>query len=43
MDNRTDFMKNLGLLFTLTDGFKSLDNNLKVKGRVTKELKRKKD
>ena len=38
MDNRTDFMKNLGLLFTLTDGFKSLDNL--VKGRVTKEVKK---
>ena len=38
MENRTEFMKNLGLLFTLTDGFKSLDKL--VKGRVTKEVKK---
>ena len=38
MDNRTEFMKNLGLLFTLTDGFKSLDKL--VKGKVTKEVKK---
>lgn len=38
MENKTEFMKNLGLLFTLTDGFKSLDTL--VKGRVTKEIKK---
>lgn len=38
MENRTEFMKNLGLLFTLTDGFKSLDNL--VKSKVTKEMKK---
>ena len=38
MENRTEFMKNLGLLFTLTDGFKSIDKL--VKGRVTKEVKK---
>ena len=38
MENRTEFMKNLGLLFTLTDGFKSLDKL--VKGKVTKEVKK---
>lgn len=36
MDNHSDFMKNVGLLFTLTDGFKSLDKL--VKGRVKKEI-----
>ena len=36
MDNRTDFLKNVGLLFTLTDGFKNLDNL--VKGRVRREV-----
>lgn len=38
MENRTDFLKNIGLLFTLTDGFKSLDGL--VKGRVKKEVKK---
>lgn len=38
MDNRTDFLKNVGLLFTLTDGFKNLDNL--VKGKVRKEVKK---
>lgn len=38
MENRTDFLKNVGLLFTLTDGFKTLDNL--VKGKVRKEVKR---
>ena len=37
MENRTEFLKNVGLLFTLTDGFKNL-NGL-VKGKVTKEVK----
>ena len=36
MDNHSDFMKNVGLLFTLTDGFKSLDKL--VQGRVKKEV-----
>ena len=38
MDNRTDFLKNIGLLFTLTDGFKNLDGL--VKGKVKKEVKK---
>lgn len=38
MDHRTDFLKNLGLIFTLTDGFKTLDGL--VKGKVRKEVKR---
>lgn len=38
MDNRTEFLKNLGLVFTLTDGFKNL-NGL-VKNKVRKEVKR---
>ena len=38
MDNRVDFLKNLGLIFTLTDGFKSLDGL--IKGKVRREVKR---
>lgn len=38
MDNRTDFIKNVGLLFTLTDGFKNLDKL--VQGKVQKEVKK---
>ena len=34
----TDFLKNVGLIFTLTDGFKNL-NGL-VKGKVSKEVKK---
>lgn len=37
MENRTDFLKNIGILFTLTDGFKNLDGL--VKGKVKKEVK----
>ena len=36
MDNHADFMKNVGLLFTLTDGFKTIDKL--VKGKVKKEI-----
>ena len=36
MENPSDFMKNVGLIFTLTDGFKSLDKL--VKGKVKKEV-----
>lgn len=36
-DNRVDFLKYLGLIFTLTDGFKNLDGL--VKGKVKKEVK----
>lgn len=36
MENRTDFLKSIGLLFTLTDGFKNLDGL--VKGKVKKEV-----
>lgn len=38
MEHRTDFLKNIGLLFTLTDGFKNLDGL--VKGKVKKEVKK---
>ena len=38
MENRTDFLKNIGLLFTLTDGLKNLDGL--VKGKVKKEVKK---
>lgn len=38
MDNRVDFLKNLGLIFTLTDGFKSLDGL--IKGKVRREVKK---
>lgn len=38
MENRTEFLKNVGLLFTLTDGFKNLDNL--VKNKVRKEVKK---
>ena len=38
LENRTDFLKNLGLIFTLTDGFKNLDGL--VKNKVRKEVKK---
>ena len=38
MENKTDFLKNIGLLFTLTNGFKNLDGL--VKGKVKKEVKK---
>lgn len=38
MKNRTEFLKNVGLLFTLTDGFENLDGL--VKGKVRKEVKK---
>ena len=37
-DNHVDFMKYVGLIFTLTDGFKNLDGL--VKGKVNKEMKK---
>lgn len=37
-ENRVDFLKNLGLLFTLTDGFKNIDKL--VKSKVRKEVKK---
>lgn len=37
-ENRVEFMKNLGLVFTLTDGFKKLDGL--VGNKVKKELKK---
>lgn len=37
-EHRTDFLKNLGLIFTLTDGFKSLDGL--VKNKVKNEVKK---
>lgn len=38
MEHRTEFLKNIGLVYTLTDGFKNLDGL--VKGKVRKEVKR---
>ena len=38
MENKTEFLKNVGLLFTLTDGFKNIDKL--VKGRVRNEVKK---
>ena len=38
MDNKEEFLKNVGLLFTLTDGFKNLDNL--VQSKVKKEVKK---
>ena len=37
-ENKVEFLKNLGLLFTLTDGFKNLDGL--VKPQVKKEVKK---
>lgn len=37
-DNHTEFMKYVGLVFTLTDGFKNLDGL--IKGKVNKEMKK---
>lgn len=37
-ENRTSFLKNVGILFTLTDGFKNIDKL--VKGKVKKEVKK---
>lgn len=37
-ENRTDFLKNVSLIYTLTDGFKNLDGL--VKGKVNKEVKK---
>lgn len=37
-ENHTDFMKYVGLIFTLTAGFKNLDGL--VKGKVNKEMKK---
>ena len=38
MENRTDFLKYIGLVYTLTDGFKNLDGL--IKNRVRKETKK---
>ena len=37
-ENHTDFMKYVGLMFTLTDGFKNLDGL--IRGKVNKEMKK---
>lgn len=37
-ENSTDFIKNVGLLYTLTNGFKDLEGL--VKGKVTREVKK---
>lgn len=38
MDNRMEFLKNVGFLYTLTDGFKNIDKL--VKGKVRTEMKK---
>lgn len=38
MENRAEFLKNVGLIFTLTDGFKNLDSL--TKSQVRKEVKK---
>lgn len=38
MENSIEFIKNVGLLFTLTDGFKNLNNV--IQGKVKKEVKK---
>lgn len=38
MDNRLDFLKNVGLIYTLTDGFKNLDGL--IEGKVKKEVRK---
>ena len=39
-ENKTEFLKNLGLVFTLTDGFKNMDKlvNKAVRRRVNNEI-----
>ena len=37
-DNHVDFMKYVGLVYTLTDGFKNIDGL--IKGKVNKEMKK---
>lgn len=37
-ENSVDFLKNVGILYTLTDGFKNIDKL--VKGKVKKEVKK---
>ena len=37
-ENRVDFLKNLGIIYTLTDGFKNLDKL--VKDKVRKEVRK---
>jgi hypothetical protein len=37
-ENKTDFLKNIGLVYVLTDGFKKLDGL--VQGKVKKEMKK---
>lgn len=36
-ENKTEFLKNLGIIYTLTDGFKNIDGL--VKGKVKKEVR----
>jgi hypothetical protein len=38
VNNKAEFVKNLGIIFTITDGFKNLDGF--VKGKVRKEVKK---
>lgn len=38
MEHKTDFLKNIGILFTLTNGFENLEGL--IKGKVRKEVKK---
>ena len=38
LENKADFLKNLGIIYTLTDGFKNLEGL--VKGKVNKEVRK---
>lgn len=38
MDNKQDYIKNVGILYTLTDGFKNIDKL--AKGKVQKEVRK---
>ena len=38
MENKTEFLKNVGIIYTLTDGFKNLDGL--VKNKVKKEVRK---
>ena len=35
LENKTEFLKNVGLLYTLTDGFKNIDSLVKTKVKKT--------
>jgi len=37
-ENNNDFIKNMGIVYTLTDGFKNMDGL--IKGKLNKEMKK---